>query len=368
MRHTVDLAIQTDEQTKLGDVTHFAFDFGADRVMCEEVRPWIFHALLEAQRNTTLVGIGVEHHDFDLLRGGNDFARMHVFLGPAHLGDVYQTFDTGFEFNESAIIGDVGNATFELGTVRVFAFDAFPRIGLELLHTQRDTLRFSIEADHLDFHRLADLQGLGRVVDALPCNVGDVQQAVDAAQVHERTVIGDVLDHTLEDLTLFEVLHQFRTGFRAGLFKHRTARHNDVVARLVHLEDLERLRGAHQRRDIAHRTDVDLAARQEGHGARKIDDEAAFDATKDHAVDALLLVESFLQLGPCLFAAGFFTAQPDHTVAIFITLDEHIDFVARLDREVLTWDAKFFNRHATFGFEAYVDNDGIAVNRDHRAF
>jgi len=34
-----------------------------------------------------------------------------------------------------------------------------------------------------------------------------MQEAVDAAEVHERTVVGDVLDHAVDDLTLFEVLH-----------------------------------------------------------------------------------------------------------------------------------------------------------------
>jgi hypothetical protein len=35
------------------------------------------------------------------------------------------------------------------------------------------------------------------VVDALPRDIGDMQQTIDAAQIHERTVIGDVLDDTL---------------------------------------------------------------------------------------------------------------------------------------------------------------------------
>ena len=60
----------------------------------------------------------------------------------------------------------------------------------------------------LHLHRLADVEHLGRVVDAPPRDVGDVQQAVDAAEVDERAVVGDVLDHAVDDLALFEVLHQ----------------------------------------------------------------------------------------------------------------------------------------------------------------
>ena len=43
------------------------------------------------------------------------------------------------------------------------------------------------------------------MVDALPAHVGDVQQAVDAAEVDERAVVGDVLDHAFEDLAFLQL-------------------------------------------------------------------------------------------------------------------------------------------------------------------
>jgi hypothetical protein len=66
--------------------------------------------------------------------------------------------------------------------------------------------------------------------------------------------------------------------------------------RLVHLQDLERLRHVHQRADVADRTDVDLRARQEGHGAVEIDGEAALDLVEDDAFDLLVGVEAFSSL------------------------------------------------------------------------
>ena len=101
-------------------------------------------------------------------------------------------------------------------------------------------------------------QRLGRVVDALPGDVGDVQQAVDAAQIHERAVIGDVLDHAVEDLAFLQAGDQLGALFGAGFFQHGAARDHDIAARSVHLEDLEGLRRAHQRADVAHRADIDL--------------------------------------------------------------------------------------------------------------
>ena len=67
------------------------------------------------------------------------------------------------------------------------------------------------------------------------------KQAVDAAEVDERTVVGDVLDHAVDDLTLFEVLHQLLALLGAGLFQHGAAGDDDVAAAAIHLQDLERL-------------------------------------------------------------------------------------------------------------------------------
>src|SRR3546814_1114575 len=67
-----------------------------------------------------------------------------------------------------------------------------------------------------------------------------MEQAVDAAEVDKRTIIGDVLDRAFDDLTFFQVLDQARTLFGARFFEDGAARHDDVAAAAIHLEDLER--------------------------------------------------------------------------------------------------------------------------------
>jgi hypothetical protein len=66
-----------------------------------------------------------------------------------------------------------------------------------------------------------------------------VQQAVDAAQVHERTVVGDVLDDTLDDGAFLQGFHQLGALFAHGGFDHGAARQHHVVALAVQLDDLE---------------------------------------------------------------------------------------------------------------------------------
>jgi hypothetical protein len=147
-----------------------------------------------------------------------------------------------------------------------------------LLHAERDAVGVRVDLDDLDLDGVADGQDLRRMRDALPRHVGDVQQAVDAAQVNERTVVGDVLDDAVADFTLLQLADQLGALFGAGFFQDGATRDDDVAARAVHLEDLEGLFLAHQRADVADRTDVDLRTRQEGRGAAQVDGEAALDA------------------------------------------------------------------------------------------
>ena len=177
--------------------------------------------LLEAEADAALVRIDVEHHHLDLLAGRDDLAGMHVLLGPAHFGDMDQAFDARLQLDEGAVIGDVGDAALEARAGRVFELDALPRIGLELLHAERDALRLGVEADDLHLHALADMQRLGRMVDAAPRDVGDVQQTVDAAEIDERAVIGDVLDDAVEDLAFLEARRPAPSALRRGSLRAR---------------------------------------------------------------------------------------------------------------------------------------------------
>ena len=66
-----------------------------------------------------------------------------------------------------------------------------------------------------------DCQDFRWVTHATPCQVGDVQQAIDAAQVHERAVVGDVLDDALDHCAFFQGFHQLLTLFAHGCFDAR---------------------------------------------------------------------------------------------------------------------------------------------------
>src|SRR5437588_3545057 len=180
------------------------------------------------------------------------------------------------------------------------------------------------------------------MIDAPPCDIGDMQQAVDAAEIDERTVIGDVLDDAVDDLSLFEIGNDLVALFGAALFENRAARHDDVAAAAVHFEDLESLRHADQRRHIAHRADVDLTARQEGHGAVEIDREAALDLIEDDAFDLLVAFEGLFELDPAFFAARLVTRDDGFAERVLDALQIDFDLVAHARGGVAAVAGKFF--------------------------
>ena len=194
-----------------------------------------------------------------------------------------------------------------------------------------------------------------------------MEQAVDAAEIHEGAVVGDVLDHAVDDLALGEALDQARALLGAGLFEHRTARHDDVAALAIHLEDLKRLRDVHQRGDVTHGADVDLRARKEGDGAREVDGEAALDAAEDHTLDAGLLGELDFELVPRGLAASAVARQHRLAVHVLDTIDIDLDLVADLELGLLTGCGELAQRHAAFGLEADVDHGQVVLDSRHRA-
>ena len=195
-----------------------------------------------------------------------------------------------------------------------------------------------------------------------------MQQAINTAQVDERTIIGDVLDNAVDDLTFCKVQDKASALLGACFFEDGATRHNDVATLAVHLEDDEWLRDVHERTDVAYGTDVNLAAGQEGHCAAKINGEAALNASEDNTINAVASVEFAFKNVPSRFAAGTVTAEHGFAVHIFYAINEDFDFVANLKVGFLAGHSEFTQRHTAFGFETHIDDGMVIVDCGYGAF
>ena len=106
-----------------------------------------------------------------------------------------------------------------------------------LLEAQRDLLAVLVDVQDHDLDLVVDLDHVAGVVDPAPAHVGDVQQAVDAAEVDERAEVGDVLDGALADLPDLDLLEELLLLLLAGDLDELAAADDDVAPALVDLED-----------------------------------------------------------------------------------------------------------------------------------
>src|SRR4051794_1264480 len=332
VNEAVDLLFHLDEGAELGQVTDLALDLRADGVLVGEVVPRVGFDLLQPERNAPRGGVDAEHHRVDRVADVQDLRRMLDALAPRHLADVDQPFDAGLEFDEGAIIGEADHLAAHARADRIALHDVRPRVGDELLVPERHAFGRGVVLQDDDVDFVVDLEQLRRVPDAAPRHVGDVQQAVDAAEIDERAVVGDVLDDALEHLAFGKRLERVLLLLGVLLFEERLAREHDVAALLVDLDDAHAQLLTAQRVEIAHRPDVDLRAWQERAHA-DVDREAALDALDDAADDDLALGVGFLDLVPNLHLLGFFAREDDIPFPIFGALEQDIDDVPGLHRD-----------------------------------
>src|SRR3954454_8281989 len=252
--------------------------------------------LLQRQRDATTLEVDVDDLDVDLVADVDDLLRdLYVTLG--ELGDVDEALDALGDPDERAERHQLGDAAGNNLTDRVGAGERLPRVFLRRLERQRDPLAVHVDVEDLDGDLLADLDDLARVVDVLPGQLGDVDQAVDATEVDEGAEVDDRGDDALADLTLLELGEEVLSHLALGLLEPGAAGEHDVVAVLVELDDLRLELLADERLEIADAAHLDQRCREEG-AQTDVEDEATLDDLDDGAGDDAVLVLDLLDRAP----------------------------------------------------------------------
>ena len=106
---------------------------------------------------------------------------------------------------------------------RITPRDVLPRIRAELLEPEAHARALAVELEDAHVDLVADLDHFGGMLDALPGHVGDVQQAVDAAEIHKGAVVGEILDGALDHGAFLQVVHERAALGGEFLLDHRAA-------------------------------------------------------------------------------------------------------------------------------------------------
>ena len=193
-----------------------------------------------------------------------------------------------------------------------------------------------------------------------------MQQTVDAAQVDERAVIGDVLDHALDEHAGLELGQGLALERLALLLEQGPTTEHDVAALLVELDDLEVESLTDVLLEVAHGAQIDLRAGQEGLDA-DVDRQAALDAAGDQALDQLLVLARFGDLVPDLQAVGLLLGDLDQAHLVLELLDINLDDLTFLDVDRAIGLGELHRGDLAFGFVLDVDDDVVLVHRQNGA-
>src|SRR5438034_1378285 len=179
-----------------------------------EVVEGIAFELLDPERDPLALDVDREHLGLGLLALLEIAHRLLAGQRPGEVGKVHEAVDSALEPDENAEVGDRLDRAADLVPFLEVRSELFPGIGKALLHPEGDAPPLLVDLEDHDLHLVAERDHFRRMLDTPPSEIGDMQQAVDAAQIDERAVVGDVLDDALDDRALLEVREQ-RLALRA---------------------------------------------------------------------------------------------------------------------------------------------------------
>ena len=198
--------------------------------------------------------------------------------------------------------------------------------------------------------------------------VGDVQQPVQTAQVHEDAVIGDVFDHPFHDLVLFQGGQEGGFGFVSLLLQQGSPGKDDVAPFAVEFQDLEVVALANEMVGMAHGRQVNLGAGQESDNASQVHGEAALDLGHDGALHFPIVVVGGTDLFPHLDLGGFILGEHERAFFIFPALHQGFHVLPHLGGDFPLGGGEFVDGDLAFGLVADVHHDVILGDGHDAAF
>src|SRR5258708_18520538 len=170
---------------------------------------------------------------------------------PGQLADVQQPLDAVGDLEEGAVLLGLGDDALDRLALGEAVLDGVPGVGAHLAQGEADPAQLGIELDDLDRDLVADGEHVTDVVDAIPAELADVDEAVGAAQVDEGAVGGEAAHLAADQVAHLELLEELLALARPVLVLRRPLGDDQPVALAVDLQDLDRDLGPDQLHEVA---------------------------------------------------------------------------------------------------------------------
>ena len=214
VHQAVDAVLDAEEDAPLAHVPDLRGHLHAARVALAHRLPGVRLGRLHAELEALLLGVAADDRRLDVVADLDGVLRVLDPL-PRHLGDVHQALEPGLHLDEGAVVGDADDAPGD-AVVRLVALGSGgPRVGLDLLEAEADAAVVLVDLEHLHRDLVADVDHLGRVLDAPVREVVEVEQPVEAADVDERAEVGDPGDPADHVCALLEGVEDVDAGLES---------------------------------------------------------------------------------------------------------------------------------------------------------
>ena len=236
---TINTFFELYEHTEVSEVAHLSSVLRTNGVLHFDILPRIFLELLDAERHLAFSAVECEDHSFDFVTYLEEVLCRTEVLAPRHFRNVDETFNARCDFYECTVVSHHYYAALNLVAHLEVRIECIPGVRSELLDTKSDALLFFVEVEDNHVELLVVLNHFARIAHATPREVSDVYETVNATEVDEYTVVGDVLNGTFEHLTLFELADDFLLLSFEFSFDERLVANHYVLVFLVDLDNLE---------------------------------------------------------------------------------------------------------------------------------
>ena len=213
-----------------------------------------------------------------------------------------------------------------------------PGVAVGILVAQGDLALLAVKVDDVNVDLVANGDDLRGLMDAAPAQLGHMNHAVDAADVHKCAVAGQGLDHAVVALADLDLVPDGLGALAALGLGNAADGANNALAGLVDLGDLQADGLLEELAQLSVSGQVGLGGGNEHAHALHIDHDAALVLLGDNTFENGAVVNGFLDLGPHLGSIQTLLGQHSSALNVVDTHNDSLDLVANL-HSVLDLDA-----------------------------
>ncbi len=192
-----------------------------------------------------------------------------------------------------------------------------------------------------------------------------MDKTVNTAQIDEYAIGGDVLDGTLEHLTLLELSDDLAFLLLELGLDECLVGYNHILELLVDLYNLELHGLAHEDIIVADGLDINLRSGKERLDAEHVDNHATLGTALDVTLDNLVIAEGFVDALPRTGCTGLAVREDELAFLVLLVLNEHFHNVTDLNIGIVT---ELVHRDDTVALVSDVNHSLTLVERNNGTF